>query len=128
MAISSDLRRPLCAIGLICALMLAVISPLGAEQQGDGSVSGATTSQASTVLLPGVHVLLLDAGHGRAVVAETDSDENGIYRFAAVVSGRYRLRASLAEFQDVVSPTIDVRAGQTARVNLDLPLAPRTET
>jgi hypothetical protein len=128
MMIRRHFRRSPCATGLIVLVLVSLLGlPLGAQEDSATSVIGVTTSQASAVLLPGVHVRLLGEGDDR-VVAETDSDEKGAYRFARVIPGRYRVRGSLAEFQDVVSPPVQVRSGQSTRVDLDLPLAARSES
>jgi len=78
------------------------------------------------VLLPGTRVVLLD-DRGQ-IVAETSSDEHGAFTFAGVVPGTYRVRASLTDFKETVTPPLQVSAGQQARAAIDLPLAPVAES
>ncbi len=76
-------------------------------------------------MLPGVEVTALDgAGHKtRTVVA----DAGGRYQIAGLPAGRYVVVARLPGFSERVAPPVDMTAGRSVVVDLDLALAPLAE-
>lgn len=85
-----------------------------------GTVAGRATERDGTTTLAGVIVSLV----GTADSAVTNAD--GRFDLTTLPGGRYSLTASDTGFSDVVAPRtstrfLDVREGDTARVQLDLP-------
>lgn len=108
---------------LVALLWLAPVLSLFAA--ASGTVGGTTTTQAGSVLLPGVEVTAVDgAGRPARVVV---SDSTGKYEIGGLPAGRYQVVGRLAGFSARVAPSIDVRDGGRVVVNLDLALAPIAE-
>jgi hypothetical protein len=105
---------------LVAFLWVASFVPLRAADPG--TVRGITTSQAGSVLLPGVEVTAVDATGRPARTAV--SDGKGRYEIAELPAGRYQVVGRLAGFTERVATAVEVRSGRDVTVNLDLALAP----
>src|SRR5262245_35640866 len=102
--------RPL-SIGLfVCALVAATL----VAQTFTGSITGTVTDPAGAVVPAAVLTLTnLDTNEARRQV----SNESGVYTFAALPPGRYRLELERPGFKRFVQEPVEVRVQQV--VNLD---------
>src|ERR1051325_11111758 len=99
-------------LGRFCIALL-LVPALGA-QTFTGGVSGEVKDSKAAVI-PGVVLTLtnLDTNEGRTQV----SNEHGLYTFAAVSPGRYRLEAEIRGFKRFVQEPIEVRVQQFVTLN-----------
>jgi len=97
------------------AALAILVSGAAFAQEQTGSIEGVVTDKDGAAL-PGVTVEAL--GPFGAVVAVTDI--NGVYRFAAVRSGVYKLSAKLDGFVTAEAPGIDVTLGTKHKVNFTM--------
>jgi len=88
---------------------------------GSGRVIATITVLEGASRLPGVEVELR-AIEGNAVLAKTVTDSAGQVAFPDVPAGRYTIRATRPGFAPTDSAPLEVRAGQIARVLLDIHL------
>src|SRR4029077_4275978 len=84
-----------------------------------------TVSDSTGGVLPGVTVTALHEATGNTFVAATD--ERGIYRIPARV-GNYRINAVLQGFATVERTGLELRAGQTSTINLQMSPSTLQET
>ena len=83
--------------------------------QGNGQVSG-SVQDPSKALIPGVTITLTNTATG--VVSTQVSNESGVYSFASVPPGAYKLSGSLPGFKTAVFN--DVTVGTSAQVRLNI--------
>jgi hypothetical protein len=111
---------------LVLAFIALLLSSGPAFAQFDtAQVSGAIRDTTGAVL-PGVDVTLTAIGTGlerRAV-----SNEAGLYTFANVPVGDYRINATLTGFNPVARTGVRVNAGINIRVDIEMSLGGLTET
>ncbi len=100
----------------LCLALLLTAAPAIAQEQR-GSIEG-IVKDSSGAVLPGVTVEARNTTSGGAQTAV--SDENGIYRFAALAPGLYDVRASLDSFNPAENKGVRLELGQLLRVNLSL--------
>ena len=105
------------------ALSMAVGACFG--QAGRGGVSGLVTDQSAGVI-PGAKLELTNLATG--VRQESATTAAGLYSFAALVPGTYRLSATFAGFQKAVRESILVETDRVTEVNLQLKPGEVTET
>ena len=103
---------------------VAVPPPGWAQPVPGGAIEGVVSTQAATIRLPGAVITLTDADG--VPVAQQIAEGDGTFRLTEVARGVYRISASLEGFR-VVETSVTVLAGQTARVELDLPIADVSE-
>jgi TonB-dependent receptor len=96
---------------LLILLIAAGSCPLRA-QSGSGSVAGRVVNAATGAYLEGAEV---SAGGGAAVL----TDRNGAFRLDGVPAGTQRLRVFYTGL-DVATPSVDVRPGQAASIDVAL--------
>ncbi len=99
-------------------LSVAMASPALAQSQAiNGTIEGTVVDDQGGVL-PGVTVTVanLDTGESRALV----TNDTGAYRAPLLSLGRYRVVAELSGFKKLEQSGIQLSAGQTAVVNVQL--------
>jgi hypothetical protein len=114
------LQRALWA--LIC---LTLLSSIGWAQQ-DGTINGKITDSSGAVL-PGVGITIASPqllGGQRTLV----TDEQGNYRAGLLVPGTYSVKYELPGFKTLVREGIQVSAGFTATLNINMEVATVAET
>ncbi len=106
------MKQSLCA-----AVALILFSTAGFAQSTAGAIGG-TVSDSSGALIPGVTVTAANTQTG--IVTTVITNETGIYQFANLQSGQYKLEAALAGFQTQVYNNIDLISGGQLRLNFTL--------
>ncbi len=106
---------------MLGAALPAAQQPTTQQSPTSGRVVATVTTLEGTVQLPGAQVELREQPSG-AVLATTLSDGAGQVVFPDVPPGRYTLGAVRAGFVDSTSTAFDVRAGEVAKVLLDVQL------
>lgn len=101
----------LCAVILLAQTAAATLEGIIQDQSG-AAIAGAT-------------VEILDANN--KVIASTTSDVSGVYRFAALPAGKYRLRATSSGF-NTLTQEINLRSGAKLKRNLELQVGSVAET
>jgi hypothetical protein len=109
------MRRVPATIGLLSLVLFAAGNVLA--QTGNGEVGG-VVQDPSKAVIPGVTVTLTNTQTG--VTTTQLTNETGLYSFASVQPGTYRVAATLSGFK--TSITSDVVVGTAAQVRLDLTL------
>jgi len=105
--------------GILIQFFLLLIANRLLSSQVKGTIEGSTVDGETRKVLAGVHLLLLPTG------IETRSDGEGLFRFAELPSGTYRLQASLDGFVPLARSDIVVRPKRITRLRLELnPLLP----
>jgi len=107
----------------LAALTVALLPYVAAAQVGTGAVT-ATIRDSSGATIPGATVRLVN--ELTRVVSTGVTDDQGAYRAADVVAGRYRLESALDGFE-TMAQQVTVESGQTASVELTLTPARLTE-
>ena len=97
----------------ILGILLAAALPAALAQTGTGTVRG-TVVDPSRAALPGAKVTL--TSEATSVSREAQSNEAGIYYFASIPPGRYRLAVEAAGFKRWSSP-LTLEVGQTAVID-----------
>ena len=97
----------------ILGILLAAALPAAFAQTGTGTVRG-TVVDPSRAALPGAKVTL--TSEATSVSREAQSNEAGIYYFASIPPGRYRLAVEAAGFKRWSSP-LTLEVGQTAVID-----------
>jgi TolB-like protein len=111
------------AVALSIATVVLLAASARAQRPVSVRIMGATTNHGEP--LTDVHLSLLDAS-GK-IVAETDSDPHGAFRFGLFLRpGTYRVRASHARFADVLSAPMEVRLASGLKITLKFELATPT--
>jgi hypothetical protein len=113
------------AQGVLAALLWLLSHVPGAA--APAAVHGITTTQRGAIRLPGAEITVTEADTGRQVVVVV-SDQFGGFRVGGLVPGRYNILARLAGFTDRQSGPIVLAEDQDAEVNLDLEVAPVSDT
>ncbi|MGH7679239.1 MAG: carboxypeptidase regulatory-like domain-containing protein [Gemmatimonadaceae bacterium] len=96
-------------------LAMGVVAPALLQAQ---SVRGVARETGLGAAVPGVVILLVDAGGG--VAARALSNERGEYRVSAPNAGSYRLRTMRIGFRQVTSDVISLANGQDMTHDLEL--------
>src|SRR5687768_8032601 len=109
-------------IVLACALILPVPA---LAQQTTGTIAGRIVDDQDAAI-PGAVVTATSLVTG--LVRETASDENGLYRLAALPVGAYTVAASQPSFARFERADIVVNIGQTRDLDIILRLAALAET
>lgn len=104
--------------------LLTAQDPGGPAALSTGRLEGAVRAPDGRPLA-GARVLLRERNAGRARQAETDAD--GYFAFPDLLPGAYELSIEQKGFAPLVRG-VEVRAGETGRVDLRLALAPLAET
>ena len=107
----------------LLTLLMAIAPCFG--QGGRGGISGLITDQTAGVI-PGSKTGTHEPRHGRA--AGIRDHAAGLYSFAALVPGAYRLSATFSGFQKAIRESILVETDRVTEVNLQLQPGEVTET
>jgi hypothetical protein len=112
---------------LFAALAVALLLPsfLIAQQDARGTILGRVTD-ASSAVVAGASVRATNVATG--VVAVTKSNEAGNYVLAYLLPGQYTVEAEMQGFKKLVRQNIEVRLGDSVRVELPLEVGAQTET
>jgi uncharacterized membrane protein len=113
------LRLILCAVAVGIFLAVLVPSASAQSQALNGQIEGTVLDQANAAVPNAViTVTNIETGATRAV----NTDESGVYRFPLLPLGIYRITAEAANFKKIVREGITLATGQTATVDLYLPV------
>jgi hypothetical protein len=106
-----NLPRQICSLGLFIILTAALV----AAQQARGTLRGLITDELGAAIV-GANVTLTDA---TGVEKKTTTNGEGVYNFAGLAPGKYKLQANAPGFAPSESKEVDVT---NARQTLDLTL------
>ncbi len=91
----------------------------------DASIIGTAADESKAVLV-GVTITATNLETGTQSSAVTD--DHGVYRFASLPAGKYKLQSELNGFVSVVIPSVELLVGQNATVPFTLKMAAVTES
>src|SRR6201988_4298113 len=106
-----NLPRKLCCVSLIVIFSAALL----AAQQARGTLRGLITDELGAAIV-GANVTLTDA---TGVQKKTTTNGEGVYTFAGLAPGSYKLQAIATGFTQTEEQTVDIKAG---RQSLDVTL------
>jgi hypothetical protein len=118
---SSITGRILSALGLVFFWALA---PLAGAQQTTGTIAGRVLDPQGSAI-PGATVTATNTQTGFS--RTTVSDNEGLYRLAALPVGTYDAKVELQGFSTIEQKGLQVSVGQTVDANFDLKVAGLTE-
>lgn len=103
---------------LLPVLLLGLFSSFLFAQRQTGAIEG-KVQDLDLQPLPGVTLTVSSPSliGGSSI---TESDRNGFYRFPALASGLYEIKAELAGFQTLIRRNVDVSVGLTLTVHFSL--------
>jgi hypothetical protein len=101
------------------------LAPRSVDAQATGSIAGVISDESGAVL-PGVTVEVTNSATGQLRTTATGVD--GYYTIPLVQPGSYDVKATLAGFKPMVRKGNTVTVGDTARVDLRLPIGGLEET
>jgi hypothetical protein len=107
-------------------VLLLLIAGSGAAFAQFSSAIEGTVTDSSGATIPGAQVVLTNQDTGVAVSHETNSD--GVYRFAALGPGTYKVTATVQGFAPVVESDVTLAQTQVRTVAIKLQPASVTET
>jgi hypothetical protein len=110
----------------ILALLPAIFAAQIAMAQFETAVVLGTVRDASSAVVTGARITLLNKETG--IQASLDTDENGNYLFSNVRIGVYRVSAEKAGFRLAVADDVKVTVGARQRVDLTLSVGQVNET
>jgi hypothetical protein len=116
--------RSIASLLLIVLVVLVFAAPASA-QFDTAQVSGAIQDSSGAVL-PGVSVVLVN--EGTRLERQAVTNESGLYTFANVPVGDYRINASLDGFKPIARTGVRVNAGLNIRVDMSLEIGGLSET
>jgi iron complex outermembrane recepter protein len=109
---------------LVATLVITLLSALAAAQDGPGTLA-VVVRDSSGGAIPGATIRIVNEGSSAAVDAV--SDEQGSYRAAALVPGRYRVETRLDGFEPAIR-RVAIDSGQSAAVDVTLNPSRLTES
>ncbi|MGA2300877.1 MAG: TonB-dependent receptor [Candidatus Acidiferrum sp.] len=109
----------------LCLLFMGVFSSQTYAQSTYGTVSG-TITDSSGGAIADVQVTLTNLGTSEKHAQTTGTD--GLYQFANLFPGRYRVDAEKAGFKHTSHTDVVVEVQQTSRIDLTMPLGQVTQT
>jgi Carboxypeptidase regulatory-like domain len=113
-------------VGLLCLLVFGSIFAIDTYGQVlYGSLTGTVTDPSGAAVV-GAQVTALAVQTGVNQTATTDS--SGIYRFAALLQGTYKVTISAQGFATQETPDVAVHVNEISRVNAELRLASATQS
>ena len=108
------------------AMCVTLLVAASAHAQFDSAQISGVVRDATGAILPGVDVVLLNAGTSNE--RRTVTNEAGLYTFPNVPVGEYRITAALSGFKPITKAGVQVSAGFNIRVDVSLDVGPVTET
>jgi hypothetical protein len=118
----SELKN-LSARGLLCLLLLGLMSPCFGQFETSAVLGTITDPNSSVVTHARIGLENLDTG----VVQNSVSDSNGTYQFLEVHVGRYRVTAEAPGFKKAETPEFRVDTGTRQRVDVSLQVGEATQ-
>jgi len=109
----------------LCLLFMGVFSSQTYAQSTYGTVSGTITDPSGGAIAD-VQVTLTNMGTSEKHIQTTGTD--GLYQFANLFPGRYRVDAEKAGFKHTSHTDVVVEVQQTSRIDMTLPLGQVTQT
>jgi len=106
-------------------LLIGLLATLPSRAFAQEATFNGVVTDSSGAVLPGVTVTAVLAATGNTFVAV--SDERGFYRIPVRV-GTYQIRAELPAFATVERPGIQILAGQTSTINMQMSPSTLQET
>lgn len=103
--------------GWVCTVWLTLLCYSVSAQVQNGAVAGGVTDSSGAVII-GAKLALSNPATGRTSTVETSS--TGKYSFFQVPAGVYQLAASAPGFSTSIAEVVNVRAGDTTRVDFVL--------
>lgn len=113
-------------VNIFLALVLSLVVPPAAHAQGIDAVLSGTVTDPSGAAVPGVRVSAENVRTG--VVFTTTSNEAGVYLFAALPPGVYRITAEHTGFRRFVYNEVVLEVGARLSLNIPLELGTTAET
>src|ERR1041385_1422056 len=113
------------SLGKICRLAIFIIltATIAAAQQGRGALRGLITDELGAAIV-GANVTLTDAN---GVEKKTTTNGEGVYNFAGLTPGKYKLQANAPGFAHSASKEVDVTNARQTRSPI-LPSVPKRPT
>src|SRR5579871_567531 len=115
------LRAILPALGLLFAL---IVCPVAGGQVLYGTFTGNVTDPSGAVI-PGAKVEILNTGTG--LLREAVTDSRGVYLFANVQMGTYKITVKSQSFQTTVQDNVVLSPNEVHRVDFSMQLAKTAE-
>src|SRR5438067_4502591 len=112
------LRTPAALLALILFASIPLFS-----QSSNGRISG-TVADSSGAVVPGITVTATNTATG--VVTTVLSNDAGVYNFASLLPGTYRVSASLAGFRTQTFNDVQLGSSGQLRLNFTLEVAATT--
>ncbi len=109
----------------LCLLFMGVFSSQTYAQSTYGTISGTITDPSGGAIAD-VQVTLTNQGTGEKRTQTTGAD--GLYQFANLFPGRYRVDAEKTGFKHTSHTDVVVEVQQTSRIDMTLPLGQVTQT
>jgi len=111
---------------IILAVLIGAAVSVNAVAQTTNATLGGTAGDASGALIPGVTVTATNTATG--IVSTAITNEAGVYQFASLQTGTYKVQAELPGFQTQVVNNFTLGIGQQARLNFTLQLGAVTQS
>lgn len=106
--------------------LLAVSAILATAQSGTSTLSG-QVKDPSGAPIPAARVRVVNTDTGvRSLPASTN--DSGLYRFNALLPGRYRIEAEAEGFEQLTRSNLTLEVSQTLAVDLTLTVGKQSET
>jgi iron complex outermembrane receptor protein len=102
--------------------LLVAVGALPAFAQSTGRLKGTVVDE-NRKPIPGVQVVATRTGEGAATVPNVLTDTAGAFEFPALPPGTYTLTLSLSGLPDQQRPGVEIAAGRTASVAVELNLS-----
>src|SRR4051812_36024588 len=112
------------AATFVCALLIGLVRP-SLHAQATGSIAGVISDESGAVL-PGVTVEATNTATGQLRTTVTGAD--GYYTIPLLQPGAYDVKGTLTGFKPMLHRANTVTVGDTARVDLRLPIGRLEET
>ena len=109
---------------LACTLLLFAAAINVHSQQSTGSLKGTVKDQLGALVV-GASIVVKDGKHSERTVT---SDDNGTYEVRSLAPGRYDLTIKAAGFNTVEEKNVELRAGKTSTLNVELTIGMLEQT